>query len=98
MDNIKAIDWLDIFTFLGFTLMLLLGLDLGGAFLPWGSVEVIALLAVGSIMFFAFIYTDLRLSRYSLIPLELFQSKSNVAAFAVIFLHEFVYFQLSITS
>jgi hypothetical protein len=90
--GIKAIDWLGMFTFLGFTSMLLLGLDFGGAIFPWDSAKVIALLVVGGLMIFAFIYSEARVAKFPLIPMSLFKSKTNVAAFAVTFFHGFVSF------
>ncbi|KAH5080663.1 hypothetical protein HBI73_164860 [Parastagonospora nodorum] len=89
-DGIKAIDWFGIFTFLGFTLMLLLGLDFGGVLFPWDSAKVIALLVVGSVMIFAFIYTETKAS-YPLIPMALFRRRTNVAAFSLVFFHGFVF-------
>lgn len=90
MEGVKAVDWLGVVTFLAFTLMVLLGLDFGGAIFPWDSAKVIALLVVGGLMIFAFIYSEARVSRYPLIPMELFKSKTNVAAFFVVFFHGFV--------
>lgn len=90
MEGFKAIDWLGIFTFLGFTLMLLLGLDFGGNLFPWDSAKVIALLVVGGVMIFAFIYSEAKVARYPLIPLGLFKNWSNLAALSVTFFHGFV--------
>lgn len=90
IEGFKAIDWLGVFTFLGFTLMLLLGLDFGGNLFPWDSAKVIALLVVGGLMIFAFIYSEAKIARYPLIPLGLFKNKSNLAALAVTFFHGFV--------
>jgi len=78
------------FTFLGFTLMILLGLDFGGVLFPWDSAKVIALLVVGGIMIFAFIYSEKRLAKYPLIPMVLFRRRTNVAAFSLVFFHGFV--------
>ncbi|KAF2134004.1 MFS transporter-like protein [Dothidotthia symphoricarpi CBS 119687] len=91
LDGIKAVDWIGIFTFLGFTLMILLGLDFGGILFPWDSAKVIALLVVGGVMIFAFIYSEARLAKYPLIPMSLFKRKTNVAAFSVVFFHGFVF-------
>jgi formate hydrogenlyase subunit 3/multisubunit Na+/H+ antiporter MnhD subunit len=90
VDGMKAIDWWGIFTFLGCTLMLLLGLDFGGVLFAWDSAKVIALLVVGSVMIFAFIYSEKRLAKYPLIPMSLFKRRTNVAAFALVFSHGFV--------
>ena len=88
--GIKALDWWGILTFLGFTLMILLGLDFGGILSPWHSAKIISLLVVGGIMIFAFVYSESRLAKYPLIPMTLFQRRTNVAAFAVVFFHGFV--------
>jgi formate hydrogenlyase subunit 3/multisubunit Na+/H+ antiporter MnhD subunit len=70
--------------------MILLGLDFGGVLFPWDSAKVIALLVVGSVMIFAFIYSEKRLAKYPLIPMVLFKRRTNVAAFALVFFHGFV--------
>ncbi|RYN76061.1 hypothetical protein AA0117_g6119 [Alternaria alternata] len=90
-DGIKAIDWLGIFTFLGFTLMILLGLDFGGVLFPWSSAKVIALLVVGGAMILAFIYSEAKVAKYPLIPMTLFRRRTNIAAFLVVFFHGFVF-------
>jgi hypothetical protein len=79
-----------VFTFLGFTLLVLLGLDFGGAIFPWNSAKVIALLVVGGVMVFAFIYSEARVSKYPLIPMGQFKNISNVATLLVVFFHGFV--------
>ena len=86
----KAIDWFGMFTFLACTLMILLALDFGGVLFPWDSAKVIALLVVGSVMIFAFVYSEKRIAKYPLIPMGLFRRKTNVAAFALTFFHGFV--------
>jgi hypothetical protein len=90
VDGMKAIDWIGIFTFLGCTLMILLGLDFGGVLFPWNSTKVIALLVVGGAMIFAFIYSEMKFAKYPLIPMSLFKRRTNVAAFLVVFFHGFV--------
>ena len=90
VDGIKVIDWIGIVTFLGFTLMILIGLDFGGVVFSWNSAKVICLLAVGGAMMFAFVFTESRLARYPMVPMSLFRKKTNVAAFLVVFFHGFV--------
>lgn len=77
-------------TFLGCTLMILLGLDFGGVLFPWDSAKVIALLVVGGAMIFAFVYSETRVAKYPLIPMSLFKTRTNIAAFLVTFSHGFV--------
>ncbi|KAF1929711.1 multidrug resistance protein emrB [Didymella exigua CBS 183.55] len=91
IDGMKAIDWLGISTFLACTLMLLLGLDFGGVLFPWDSAKIIALLVVGGVMVFAFIYSEAKLAKYPLIPMSLFKRKTNIATFLVVFFHGFVF-------
>ena len=90
IDGMKAVDWFGILTFLGFTSMILLGLNFGGALFPWDSTKVIVLLVVGGLMILAFVYSEARVAKYPLIPMALFKQKTNVAAFALVFFHGFV--------
>jgi hypothetical protein len=90
VSGMKAIDWIGILTFTGFTLMILLGLDFGGVVFSWNSAKIICLLAVGGIMIFAFVFTEARLAKHPLIPMSLFKRRTNVATFVVVFFHGFV--------
>ncbi|CAI6341879.1 unnamed protein product [Periconia digitata] len=89
--GIYAIDWTGIITFLAFTLLVLLGLNFGGALFPWSSAKVISLLVVGTLMIFAFIYSEAKIAKYPLIPLPLFKKRTNIAALAVVTFHGFVF-------
>lgn len=90
MDGMKAIDWFGSFFILGFTLMLLLGLDFGGVTFAWGSAQVICLLVFGTLCSLLFIFSEKRLAKYPLIPLGIFSRACNVATLAVAFAHGFV--------
>ena len=90
VDGIKAIDWFGSLSILAFTLMLLLGLDFGGATFPWNSPTVLCLIIFGGLISVFFIFSEKRLARYPLIPLNLFHERSNVACLLVAFLHGFV--------
>ena len=85
--GIKAVDWWGLSSFLAFSLMVLLGLDFGGAVFAWNSAKVICLLAVGTCMLGAFVYSEAKLARYPLIPLNLFKDRSNLAALGVTAFH-----------
>ncbi|PSK37992.1 hypothetical protein B9Z65_1183 [Elsinoe australis] len=89
--GMKALDWLGIFTFLGCTVMLLLGLDFGGVLFPWDSAKVIALLVAGSCLIGAFIFSEAKFAKYPLVPMSLFKNKTNVATLLVVFFHGFVF-------
>ncbi|KAL3419526.1 major facilitator superfamily transporter [Phlyctema vagabunda] len=91
-DGLKAMDWGGSLSILGIALMLLLGLEFGGATFPWKSPQVICLLVFGAGMSGIFIFIEKRLARYPLIPLSLFKERSNVACLLVGFLQGMVYF------
>lgn len=88
--GIKAVDWWGSFSMLALIILLLLGLDFGGATFPWGSPKVICLIVFGALMSVAFIYSEKRLAKYPLMPLGVFHNRSNVACFLVAFTHGFV--------
>jgi len=82
-----ALDWFGLFTFLAFTLMVLLGLDFGGIVFAWSSARVISLIVVGTAMLGAFIYSEAKLAKHPLIPLTPFKEKESLAALAVAAFH-----------
>lgn len=90
MDGVKAIDWFGSVSILGLTLMLLLGLDFGGETFAWSSSQVICLIVFGSFCSLLFIYSEKRLTKYPLMPLNIFSRLSNIATLAVAFAHGFV--------
>ncbi|KIW12313.1 hypothetical protein PV08_09590 [Exophiala spinifera] len=90
MEGIRAIDWFGCLSILGVTVMLLLGLDLGGAVYPWGSAKVICLIVFGALMVLVFIYSEKKLAKYPVIPLSLFGTR-NVATLLVTFFHGMVF-------
>lgn len=89
-DGIKAIDWFGSLSVLGLTLMLLLGLDFGGETFAWSSPQVICLIVFGALCSLLFIYSEKRLAKYPLMPLDIFSQISNIATLAVGFAHGFV--------
>jgi hypothetical protein len=92
-DGFKAIDWFGSLSVLGLTLMLLLGLDFGGETFAWSSPQVICLIVFGALCSLLFIYSEKRLAKYPLMPLDIFSHISNVATLAVGFAHGFVSFR-----
>lgn len=90
-EGLKAIDWFGTFSILGVVLMLLLGLDFGGATFPWSSPTVICLIVFGSLCLIIFVFSEKKLAKYPLMPLELFRNWSTNAAFAVCFCHGMVF-------
>lgn len=93
--GIKAVDWLGSLTIAGGTLMLLLGLQLGGGFRPWGSATVICLLVFAIVTLAIFAVVEWRVAHYPVLPLHLFADRSNVATLLVDFFHGIVFTQAS---
>ncbi|KAM5341517.1 hypothetical protein ACJ41O_014548 [Fusarium nematophilum] len=90
MEGIRAVDWVGMFSILAITLLLLVGLDLGGAIFPWNSPKVVCLLVFGAVMIGFFVFTEKRLAKYPLMPLDVFKHRSNNATFLVAFSHAMV--------
>ncbi|KAL3475405.1 major facilitator superfamily domain-containing protein [Aspergillus californicus] len=91
LDGIKAVDWFGSFSILAISVMVLLGLDFGGDTFPWNSPKVICLIVFGALMSIIFIYSEKRLAKYPLMPLHIFNSRSNIACFLVDFTHGFAF-------
>ncbi|KAM0429699.1 hypothetical protein ACHAPT_006305 [Fusarium lateritium] len=89
--GLKAIDWPGSFLIIGGTLMLLLGLYLGGVYEPWNSAPVVCLILFGIITAALFIFNEWKLAEYPVIPVHLFKAWSSAAAYAVTFFHAFVF-------
>ncbi|KAL4752607.1 hypothetical protein BDW72DRAFT_211594 [Aspergillus terricola var. indicus] len=91
LEGIKAVDWFGSLSILAISVMILLGLDFGGDTFPWDSPKVICLIVFGSLMSVVFIYSEKRLAKYPLMPLDIFKSRSNIACFLVDFTHGFAF-------
>ncbi|KAL2843600.1 major facilitator superfamily domain-containing protein [Aspergillus pseudodeflectus] len=91
IDGLKAIDWLGSASILGFTLMVLLGLNFGGEVFPWDSANVICLLVFGSLCIGLFYYGEKYVAKYPLMPLELLKDRSVVATLLVTLFHGAVF-------
>ncbi|KAF7539992.1 hypothetical protein G7Z17_g12296 [Cylindrodendrum hubeiense] len=89
--GLKAIDWPGGFLIIGGTLMLLLGLYLGGVYEPWNSAPVVCLIVFGVITGGLFVLNEWKVAEYPVIPVHLFHSWSSAAAYAVCFFHAFVF-------
>ncbi|KAF4457383.1 hypothetical protein F53441_713 [Fusarium austroafricanum] len=89
--GLKALDWPGSFLIIGGTLMLLLGLYLGGVYEPWNSATVVSLIVFGVITGVLFVWNEWKLAEYPVIPVHLFRTWSSSAAYAVNFFHAFVF-------
>jgi len=89
-EGIKAIDWAGSITMVGIMVMVLLGLNFGGATYSWSSPKVICLVAVGASMIILFLVNEGRFARHPIMPLSLFRHRSNVACLVIGFTQNFV--------
>ncbi|CAF3449911.1 unnamed protein product [Fusarium graminearum] len=89
--GLKAIDWPGSFLIVGGTLMLLLGLYLGGVYEPWNSATVVCLIVFGIITALLFVWNEWKLAEYPVMPVHLFKTWSSSASYAVTFFHAFVF-------
>ena len=90
LKGIQAIDWIGMLCILGMTLMVLLGLNLGGVISPWGSPKVICLVVFGVVMSLVFLIYEATLARNPMMPMQILRRNSNVACLLVCFTHGFV--------
>ena len=90
MDGVKAIDWTGSFAMFALMVMLLLGLNFGGAAYPWSSPKVICLIAVGAFVIVLFVFNEARVALHPIMPLGVFRNKSTVACLAIGFIQHFV--------
>ncbi|KAI1167122.1 multidrug resistance protein fnx1 [Nemania serpens] len=89
--GLAAIDWPGSLLIVGATLQLLFGLEFGGVTYPWNSVTVIALIVFSIVTFGVAILVERYVAEYPVIPLRLFKSRRNIAAFATCFVHGAVF-------
>ncbi|KLO98911.1 related to DHA14-like major facilitator efflux transporter (MFS transporter) [Fusarium fujikuroi] len=89
--GLKAVDWPGSFLIIGGTLMLLLGLYLGGVYEPWNSATVVSLIVFGVVTGVLFIWNEWKLAEFPVLPVHLFKTCSSSSAYAVTFFHAFVF-------
>jgi MFS family permease len=90
LDGVKAIDWTGSLAMVALMVMLLLGLNFGGAAYPWSSPKVICLIAVGAFVIVLFVFNEARVALHPIMPLGVFRNKSTVACLAIGFIQHFV--------
>ncbi|BAE61735.1 unnamed protein product [Aspergillus oryzae RIB40] len=86
-DGLKAIDWLGSLSIIGFTLMVLLGLNFGGETFAWNSPQVICLIVFGSLFSIIFFCGEKYVAKYPLMPLKMLKHRSNIAVSLVTLFH-----------
>jgi len=89
--GLAAVDWAGSATIIGGTLMLLLGLTLGGVVYPWSSPTVICLIVFGVAVMGLFGLVEARFAKYPVIPPRLFRNPATLASLGCSFCHGFVF-------
>ncbi|KAK3363148.1 major facilitator superfamily domain-containing protein [Lasiosphaeria hispida] len=89
--GLAAVDWLGSLTIVGATLMVLLGLELGGVIRPWNSPTVICLVVFGVLTGCLFVLVEWRIAEHPIVPMSLFRVRSNLASLGVSALHGLVF-------
>lgn len=89
--GLAAVDWLGSLTVVGATLMVMLGLELGGVSHPWSSPIVICLIVFGVVTAGLFVLVEWKLAEFPLVPMSLFQARSSAASLGVAALQGFVF-------
>ena len=89
-EGVMAVDWFGTVSILAVTILLLLGLDFGGAIFPWSSPKVVCLIVFGTLMVGFFVFGEKRLAKFPLMPLSVFTKMSNNAIILVAFAHSMV--------
>jgi predicted MFS family arabinose efflux permease len=89
-EGLMAVDWFGTVSILAVSILLLLGLNFGGATFPWDSAQVICLIVFGALMIAFFLFSEKRLAKYPLMPLGVFKTLSNNATILVALGHSMV--------
>lgn len=88
--GLAAVDWPGSLAIIGATVMVLMGLTLGGVSFPWSSPTVICLLVFGAALFVVFVVVERFLVPFPLIPASIFTKRSNLFVLGAAFCHGFV--------
>ncbi|KAG5757462.1 hypothetical protein H9Q72_014395, partial [Fusarium xylarioides] len=92
VDGIRSLDWPGFAFIIGGTICFLYGLEAGsGGLAPWNSAFVICLLVFGVVILALFMVWEAKFAKNPIIPIRIFQSTTNIAAFAVANLHSFIF-------
>ncbi|KAF4500691.1 DHA14-like major facilitator efflux transporter (MFS transporter) [Fusarium agapanthi] len=92
VDGLRSLDWPGFAFIIGGTICFLYGLEAGsGGLAPWNSAFVICLLVFGVVILALFMVWEAKFAKNPIIPIRIFQSTTNIAAFAVANLHSFIF-------
>jgi EmrB/QacA subfamily drug resistance transporter len=89
--GIKAIDWTGVLCVVGGVTMFLFGMTSGGTTHPWDSAFTLCLIIFGIVMMVLFFINEWKFAKYPIIPLRLFNERSNLATLGVCLIHGIVF-------
>ncbi|KAK3330007.1 major facilitator superfamily domain-containing protein [Apodospora peruviana] len=90
-EGLAAVDWLGSLTVVGGTLMILLGLELGGVAHPWNSPTVLCLLIFGFVTAGLFALVEWKFAEFPIIPMRIVNSRQSIASLATCACQGFVF-------
>ncbi len=88
--GLKAMDWLGCVTIVGGTVMVLVGLNLGGSAYSWKSATVICLLVFGVVTLILFLFVEWKIARVPIISLSIVNTWQRSGALIAALFHGFV--------
>ncbi|KAG9946338.1 putative major facilitator superfamily transporter, partial [Aureobasidium melanogenum] len=94
-EGLKAIDWSGALLVIGGVLMFLFGLEYGGVDYPWDSATVLCLIIIGVFTMGLFVINEWKFAKSPVMPLRIFQNRSNIAVLGVCAIHGMVFISAS---
>ncbi|CAD0112908.1 unnamed protein product [Aureobasidium uvarum] len=94
-EGLKAIDWIGALLVIGGVLMFLFGLEYGGVTYPWDSATVLCLIIMGVFTMVLFFINEWKFAKSPVMPLRIFQTRSNIAVLGVCAIHGMVFISAS---
>ncbi|KAH0008378.1 DNA repair protein RAD50, partial [Aureobasidium melanogenum] len=94
-EGLKAIDWIGALLVIGGVLMFLFGLEYSGVTYPWDSATVLCLIIIGVFTMGLFIINEWKFAKSPVMPLRIFQNRSNIAVLGVCAIHGMVFISAS---
>ncbi|KEQ76845.1 putative major facilitator superfamily transporter [Aureobasidium namibiae CBS 147.97] len=95
LEGLKAIDWIGALLVIGGVLMFLFGLEYGGVTYPWDSATVLCLIIMGVFTMVLFFINEWKFAKSPVMPLRIFQNRSNIAVLGVCAIHGMVFISAS---
>ncbi|KAI5815439.1 major facilitator superfamily domain-containing protein, partial [Pyronema omphalodes] len=90
-DGLKRVDWLGTSCIVTGVILFLLALEFGGISHPWNSPIILCFLIFGIALLIFFVFVEYRIAALPVMPLRLFNNRTNVSSYLVGFCHGFVF-------